>query len=266
MRLAILCCLLPIGMPAVEIEARARQGTTLHVRSADGAAKAVFGGRTYPVYAGEALLPVPIDHAPGRAEVKILKADGGVLHRSEVEILEGGYPEQNVTVTGSMKALKATPAERTAIDQLKALATPVRHWQEPFLAPTRGCMNSPYGVKRLHNGKPSGRYHLGLDQRGPTGTLVRAPAAGIVRVSRMFKLHGGTVGIDHGQGVTTMFIHLSAAVAKEGARVKAGQVIGKIGATGFANGPHLHWIVNVHGTPVNPLQWAPAIQPCAVKR
>jgi murein DD-endopeptidase MepM/ murein hydrolase activator NlpD len=88
----------------------------------------------------------------------------------------------------------------------------------------------------------------------------------MVRISRQFRLHGGTVGLDHGQGVTTLFIHLSKTLVKEGASVRPGQIIGHIGATGFATGPHLHWVVNVHGVSVNPAQWTPSIRPCTPRK
>jgi murein DD-endopeptidase MepM/ murein hydrolase activator NlpD len=137
----------------------------------------------------------------------------------------------------------------------------VRHWEEPFLAPTSGCMNSPFGVQRLHNGKPTGNYHRGVDQRGPNGRPIVAAASGVVRIARMFNVHGGTVGIDHGQGLTSIYIHMSKIAAEEGAMVKKGDVIGYIGSTGFSTGPHLHWGINVHGVPVQPLQWV-KLTPC----
>lgn len=250
-------------LAAAEIPASVRQGEVFRVTTA--AAAVSFREVRAPVFGGQALVPVPIDTPPGRHSIRLLDTSGATIEQHSIEVLDGGYPEQDIPVSGAMRALKASPGEREAVEKLKSLSTPARLWREPFTPPARGCMNSPYGVKRLHNGKPSGRYHLGLDQRGPAGTPVRAAADGVVRISRMFKLHGGTVGIDHGQGVTTMYIHLSKALAREGATVKAGQVIGQIGATGFATGPHLHWIVNVHGIPVNPMQWTPAIRPCGAQ-
>jgi murein DD-endopeptidase MepM/ murein hydrolase activator NlpD len=81
----------------------------------------------------------------------------------------------------------------------------------------------------------------------------------------MFRLHGGTVGLDHGQGVTSSYIHLSKTAVKEGQVVKQGEVIGYVGSTGFSTAPHLHWGLYVHGSPVNPKQWNPAktwLTPC----
>jgi murein DD-endopeptidase MepM/ murein hydrolase activator NlpD len=116
-------------------------------------------------------------------------------------------------------------------------------------------------VQRLLNGKPTGDYHGGIDQRSPAGHPVRAVAAGTVRVVRMFSLRGGTVGIDHGQGLASMYLHLSKFATSEGAAVKKGEVIGYIGSTGRSSGPHLHWSLYANQVPVNPAQWVP-LQAC----
>lgn len=128
--------------------------------------------------------------------------------------------------------------------------------------PVPGCLISPFGVQRHHNGKPTGNYHRGIDQRAGVGVRVRAPAAGLVRVSGMYRLHGGSIGLDHGHGVTSIHIHLSKLSVKVGDRVAAGDVIGLAGATGFATGPHLHWGLYVNGVPVNPLGWLPPLNSC----
>ena len=140
-----------------------------------------------------------------------------------------------------------------------------RKWQEPLLAPVPGCMNSPFGASRLHNGKPTGDYHGGVDQRGAAGAPIHAVAAGTVRIARMFTLRGGTVGIDHGQGLATIYMHMSKVAAKEGQSVRAGDVIGYVGSTGRATGPHLHWSLYANGHPVSPNQWV-KLQPCVTAR
>ena len=146
---------------------------------------------------------------------------------------------------------------------LAALVTPVRYFEDRFIRPTEHCQNSPFGVQRLHNGKPTGSYHRGADQRSPEGTHVAAPASGIVAVAeRGFLLNGGTVGIDHGYGLTSHYLHLSKVFAVEGRKVQQGDVIGEVGATGFATGAHLHWGTSVHATPVDPNVFV-ALTPCA---
>jgi murein DD-endopeptidase MepM/ murein hydrolase activator NlpD len=78
----------------------------------------------------------------------------------------------------------------------------------------------------------------------------------------MWNVHGGTVGIDHGQGLASYYLHLSRFKAKEGERVRKGDIVGYVGATGFATGPHLHWQMTVNGVPVNPHEWVSGIEPC----
>jgi murein DD-endopeptidase MepM/ murein hydrolase activator NlpD len=108
---------------------------------------------------------------------------------------------------------------------------------------------------------PTGNYHGGLDQRGPRGTPIRAIAGGSVRIARMFNIHGGTVGIDHGQGVTSFYLHMSKFATAEGATVAKGDVIGYVGTTGRSTAPHLHWSIAVNGFNVNPSQWV-KVPPC----
>jgi len=135
------------------------------------------------------------------------------------------------------------------------------------MAPERGCMTSPYGVQRYLNGKPTGNIHAGLDQRAPLGTPIHAVADGVVTIAREWNVHGNTVGIDHGQGLESMYQHLSKFAVAEGAIVKKGDVIGYSGSTGRSNGPHLHWTLYANGVPVNPLEWVkvPSCYPAAAK-
>jgi murein DD-endopeptidase MepM/ murein hydrolase activator NlpD len=120
----------------------------------------------------------------------------------------------------------------------------------------------PFGVQRLYNGKPSGTYHGGVDQRSPAGRPVRAAADGVVKIVQAWNIHGGTVGIDHGQGLESMYLHMSRFAAKEGAAVKKGDVIGYVGSTGRSTAPHLHWSLYANGVPVDPRQWVP-LKACA---
>jgi murein DD-endopeptidase MepM/ murein hydrolase activator NlpD len=123
-------------------------------------------------------------------------------------------------------------------------------------------MNSPFGVKRVYNGVFSGNYHKGLDQKSPQGHPIVAAEGGKIVIARTYRLHGGTVGIDHGQGLSSIYIHMSRIDVKPGDVVKKGQTIGKIGATGFAAGPHLHWGVYAQGVAVDPKPLTPGISPC----
>ncbi|MBA3924314.1 MAG: M23 family metallopeptidase, partial [Nostocaceae cyanobacterium] len=117
-----------------------------------------------------------------------------------------------------------------------------------------------YGVRRYYNGKfANDYYHRGVDYAGGTGSPIIAPAAGRVvlvgRVSQGFRIHGNCVGIDHGQGVTSIYLHMSRINVREGDLVKPGTVLGAVGSTGAATGPHLHWGLYVNGLSVDPVPW-----------
>ncbi|MDX2150979.1 MAG: M23 family metallopeptidase [Bryobacteraceae bacterium] len=231
----------------------------------DGSVAARLAQRSVPLFSGQGIMPIPVDHPAGQQNIEFLSSSGTVLGSRTIEVRKVAFPQQNIVIDPSKKQIEPSPGEREAVSRLRETLTPVRRFALPFTPPVRGCMNSPFGVARLHNGQPSGNYHRGVDQRSPHGRPVRAAAAGVVRISRMFNLHGGTIGLDHGQGVTSLYLHLSRFAVKEGHTVKQGDIVGYIGATGFATGPHLHWQVHVHGVPVNPLQWV-KLTPCATCR
>lgn len=114
-----------------------------------------------------------------------------------------------------------------------------------------GRLSSPFGLRRFFNGQER-NAHSGLDFAVPQGTPVKAPAEGVVTIVDDYFFNGKTVFLDHGQGLVTMYCHLSAADVQVGQTVKRGQVIGKVGATGRATGPHLHWNVSLNGNRVDP--------------
>jgi murein DD-endopeptidase MepM/ murein hydrolase activator NlpD len=244
-----------------------KQGEVLRVTAKDPDLTAVLLDRKAPLFKqdnGEylGLMPVTAITAPGSYEMTVVDKSGKVVRKTPVVIQDADYPKQNIVASKAMKSLTPLPGEMEAVRALQATVSPKRFWSEPFEHPTPQCMNSRFGVTRLHNGKPTGNYHRGLDLRSPMGVPVHATTAGVVKVAQMFRLHGGTVGIDHGQGVTSMYLHLSKLAVPEGTEVKPGDVVGYVGATGFATGPHLHWQVHVQGVPVNPAIFAGKFEPC----
>ncbi len=109
--------------------------------------------------------------------------------------------------------------------------------------PAPGILSGIFGSQRINNGVP-GSPHYGVDMAAPTGTPIRAPADGIVSVTGDHFLNGGFTMLDHGQGVSTSYLHQSQRLVRAGETVRRGQVIGHIGQTGRATGPHLHWAMN----------------------
>jgi murein DD-endopeptidase MepM/ murein hydrolase activator NlpD len=243
------------------------QGEVFRI-TCDAVQAARMNGRTirlFPQSDGRqlGLMPVPVLEKAGEYPLELLNEGGNVLDTMAVRVLAARYPKQNVTLKRSTAALKPSPGEQETVLAFQKTASSVRYWADRIELPVPGCLTSLFGVRRFVNSKPTGNFHAGLDQRGETGTPIHAVAGGTVRIVRDFNLRGGTVAIDHGQGVESIYMHMSQTAAAEGARVSAGDVIGYIGETGRANGPHLHWTLYVNGVPVNPAQWVEVPEPCA---
>jgi murein DD-endopeptidase MepM/ murein hydrolase activator NlpD len=203
----------------------------------------------------EGLMPVAVADLPGEVGIGFQRAEGTTVASVKLTIRKTIFPTQNVSLAPQIEALHSTPDEMKTLTTFRDSVSDVKYWDDPLVAPLPGCVISPFGVKRLHNGKPTGEIHAGIDQRGATGTPIRAVAAGVVKIVQPFNVLGGTVAIDHGQGLETMYLHMSKLNVALGDHVKKGEVIGYVGSTGRANGPHLHWVVYVNGVPQNPLQW-----------
>lgn len=121
-----------------------------------------------------------------------------------------------------------------------------------FLLPTQGPISSPFGLKRFFNEQPR-RPHSGIDIAAPRGSDIIAPADGEIILTGNFFFNGNSIFIDHGQGLITMYCHMDQLESKQGEKVKAGDIIGKVGSTGRATGPHLHWTVSLNNSRIEPL-------------
>lgn len=221
-----------------------------------------MGGKTYPTFITNsgnfrALLPTtPLDK-PGTLQIQI--EGGGEVKKLSVPLRNRSFPTQRIRLSGAA-GQSATQQELDRVAAFKQLETPEKYWKGPFLKPNGGAISSGYGIRRYYNGVfAKDYYHRGVDYAGGMGSPVVAPAAGRValvgRVSEGFRVHGNCVGIDHGQGVTSIMLHLSRIDVREGEMVQAGQKIGAIGSTGASTGPHLHWGLYVHGLSVDPVPW-----------
>jgi murein DD-endopeptidase MepM/ murein hydrolase activator NlpD len=208
------------------------------------------------------LMPVLLDQKPGAYKIELLDQAGASVANSSVEVLDAHFRKQNVTIAPSIAELKPSPEETEMTAAFRNTVSDTRFWSEPLEVPVRGCMTSPFGVQRYLNGKPTGSAHAGLDQRSPPGTPIHAVDGGVVKIVREWPLHGRTVAIDHGQGLESMYLHMSKLAAAEGATVKKGDVIGYVGSTGRSTAPHLHWTVYANGVAVNPLDWV-RVAPCS---
>jgi murein DD-endopeptidase MepM/ murein hydrolase activator NlpD len=149
------------------------------------------------------------------------------------------------------KAAARWKAEQDDVRKALAEESAMRLWQAGFIEPVRGKRTGLFGSVRIMNGQAR-NPHNGEDIGAPLGTDVLASNDGVVRLTVDHIFSGRGIYVDHGLGLYSMYFHLSDVLVKEGDFVKAGQVIGKVGATGRATGPHLHWGMKVNGARVNP--------------
>ncbi len=209
-----------------------------------------------------ALAGVSLETAPGKYALALsgVRTGGGapVSFTRELAVARGTYPRINVELTVEKKFTEPSPEQQEQIaDGVKikhdylSRVTPDREWSGKFVAPANAAISDVFGSQRIFNGVAQSP-HQGLDFRVPTGTPVTAMNDGTVLLARPLFYEGNFVVLDHGQGLLTLYLHLSEFKVKEGDVVKRGQEIGLSGGTGRATGPHLHVAVRWQGTYLDP--------------
>jgi murein DD-endopeptidase MepM/ murein hydrolase activator NlpD len=210
--------------------------------------------KTWFALAGLSLETVPGTYALElTGETQAGKAAGNkVAFTRKFAVARGKYPKIQGKLSVEGKFTEPDPEQQKQIAegvQIKKdyldRVTPEREWSGQFAAPADAEISDVFGAKRFFNGKTQST-HLGLDFRVPTGTPVTAMNDGTVLLARPLYFEGNFVVLDHGQGLLTLYLHLSEFKVKEGDPVKRGQVIGLSGGTGRATGPHLHVAVRWH--------------------
>lgn len=152
---------------------------------------------------------------------------------------------------------KQREPEWLAIKAAREKETGATGWSQDFIWPVKGRISGRFGSQRIYKGEP-GSYHSGLDIAPGAGTPFVAPADGIVVLAvEEFSLEGNLLIIDHGQGLNSAFLHAQSLNVKEGDAVRQGQMIGRVGASGRASGPHLHWGIKWNDARLDPLLFLP---------
>ena len=161
-----------------------------------------------------------------------------------------GVPQS--TVEPPAEQLQRIKSDSRLVRAARQPVTDQADFLQGFIKPLDGPITGVYGSQRFYNGVPKSP-HYGIDYAAPTGTVVVAPAAGVVRLAHPDLFYsGGTMIIDHGHGLTSSFLHLSENLVTVGSRVERGDPIAKVGATGRATGPHLDWRMNWRNVRVDP--------------
>ncbi|PTQ90819.1 peptidoglycan DD-metalloendopeptidase family protein [Agitococcus lubricus] len=203
-----------------------------------------------------AVVGLPLSTPTGHAEL-LLNADN-FTDQLSIDINPKAYPEQRITLKATNKVnpneeelarYSREAAEQKAVYQS---FNPYTSQWPAFRWPIQGEISSPFGLKRFFNGEARDP-HSGLDIAAPEGKTIYAPADGIVAQIGDYFFNGKTVMIDHGQGIISMLCHLSQIDVEKGQTLKAGQRVGKVGQTGRATGPHLHFGLSINNARVDPL-------------
>lgn len=240
---------------AVEFQGRWEQGGLILGQASPGA-RVWLGKRALETTPGGRFVFGLDRDAPASVTLKVVtKNKEEVLtfavdqRRYAIQRIEG-VPQE--TVTPPPEVLERIRREMALVAKARSGADRREDFGQGFAMPLAGPITGVYGSQRIYNGI-AGNPHFGLDIAAPTGALVRAPAAGVVKLAEPdLYFSGGTLILDHGYGVSSTFIHLSAVLAAPGDRIQPGDPIARVGATGRATGPHLDWRMNWFDVRIDP--------------
>ena len=202
-----------------------------------------------------AVTGIPLNAKVGKQQLNI-KTDHGDKTIA-FNIKNKKYESQYLTIKNkrqvnpSKEDLKRIKKDSKEIRYALSLWTQSSQLPTEFLLPVKGHLTSPFGLRRFFNKQPR-KPHSGIDIAAPEGTPILAPMEGTVISTGNYFFNGNTVFLDHGNGLITMYCHMSKSNVKPGQKVKQGDAIGAVGKTGRVTGPHLHWSVSLNDTMVDP--------------
>ncbi|MGA6096505.1 peptidoglycan DD-metalloendopeptidase family protein [Stutzerimonas marianensis] len=207
-----------------------------------------------------AIVGIPLSVKPGEQTLDV----GG--HTMVFRVSPRTYREQRITLKNQRQVdpnpedLKRIERELAEQNQAYRQFSPRQPSNLLFDKPVEGPLSSPFGLRRFFNGQER-NPHSGLDFAVPAGTPIKTPAAGKVILTGDYFFNGKTVFVDHGQGLISMFCHLSKVEVQVGDELERGAVLGRVGSTGRATGPHLHWNVSLNDSRVDPAIFIGAYKP-----
>lgn len=229
------------------------------VKNSTGEVEGIFNGKK--IYFNpskesfKAIVAIDYFTEPGKYDLDI-SVSGSVVKQA-VEVIKKEYEVQKLTLPKKMVELSPRDEARAEREQRRLAALwpneSGRSWTGDFINPLPGEIITPFGVRRIINNIPKSP-HTGVDVRGHEGDKILAPNDAVVALVDNEFFAGNALVLNHGQGIYTMFFHLSKVLVKPGQVVKKGDVIALVGATGRATGPHLHWGARVQGSRIDPLE------------
>ncbi len=254
--LLVLLLALPAEASRLELEGQFQQGGLVFGTTEPGAEVRLGDRKVRVSPQGRFVFGFGRDHGPG-ATLVVTLPDGSSQERAlriapreyQVQRIDGLPPKK---VTPPESVWKRIKAENAEIAKVRKIDRPEALYESGFEWPAIGRISGVYGSQRILNGKPR-RPHYGIDIAAPKGTVVRAPADGVVSLVHPDMYYtGGTIILDHGHGLTSAFLHLEDLLVEEGQRVRRGTPIATVGSTGRSTGPHLDWRINWFKERVDP--------------
>lgn len=248
--------LISAAAAATTLDGNFTQGGLVIGRTAPGSSVALDGRAVRVAPDGLFVLGFHRDAPPG-AELVVTTPDRGVERRSlaiaprsyDIQRIDGLPPRM---VTPPAEVLERIKRENARIAALREVDRPEPMFRSGFAWPATGRISGVYGSQRILNGEAK-QPHYGVDIAAPVGTPIKAPADGVVVLAEVDLYYtGGTVILDHGHGLSSAFLHMSSVAVKAGDRLRQGDVLGALGATGRVTGPHLDWRMNWFDARIDP--------------
>ena len=223
-----------------------------------GARSLAFDGEPVP-FDEDGKFIIAFNRDAGQAAELVATLDNGETVRKFINVAPRKWKIEHVNINRRARTASESFKRRRApeLAQIYAARSATHDsdgWRQTFIWPVKGRISGMFGNQRVYNGDP-GSYHSGIDIASPTGTYYVAPADGVVTLaaSSPFTLEGNLLMIDHGMGLNSAFLHGSEILVEEGQEVKRGEPIGRIGSTGSATGPHLHWSMKWNAARIDPI-------------
>lgn len=202
-----------------------------------------------------AVVGIPLDAEPGKHQISV---EGNPSRKMvSFTVKKKKYKSQHITIKNKRKVNPNKKDMERIIREKETIVKSLATWRDTseintkFVIPVKGRLSSPFGLRRFFNKQPR-KPHSGIDIAAPEGTPIVSPADGVVVNTGDYFFNGNSVFIDHGQGLVTMYCHMSKINVKPGQKVSQGEKIGAIGKTGRVTGPHLHWAISLNDARVDP--------------
>jgi hypothetical protein len=251
------CCLPNRAQTAPAATIHSAPGTVVRWVAA-GTTTCAMKGRSWAAVKGTCYYPIDLEQVPG-ARISISRTGGGHTHLGHIVVDTIDYGTEDITLPDIPQAnpsaadLRRDEGDRMKLAKIFNRKEGPPKFTLPLAPPARPLPPAKsFGVKRIFNGKPASQPHTGVDYATPVGSSVLAVANGTVMMAEDMFFEGNAVFIDHGDGLISMYFHLSDIKVKVGEELKKGDAVGRVGSTGRATGPHLFFGIRWHDARIDP--------------